>query len=442
MIFTIIFKHIWGEKISIKNTTLIILFSLAFIFLIGSVCAADVNETSLEESSIYEVNDTLGAVSADEVNDTLGVASTDESSKTLEDASFSEVSKFSFIYGNTFVVYLSDGKGNPISGKPVYYKVDGKITNVTTDDNGAAKLRLNLTDGIHKIYFTFNETGYKPVTGYKKILFGSKYFTTIKGSNMKTFAGIKKYYNVILKSNGVPLSKCKVIFSINGQAYVTKTDSNGVATLKIYLNYGKYKISFKFKGKNQFDFVRSKAVITVYLLKNPYGTKYRTVIIDADGGFKKSFLNDIAHRLRKAGWNVIVKGIGPDQHSINYKLAKNCVYMPFYNGLCAATIEEMTYDYYGGVIKSNNAVLTPSWYTNEWVSEKMSKFRNDITNFGYLKRAWDDNFSPSSFKGLNNPAQFMTSHGIRYTIGDSSYKIVEQFLYGGWVAHQKVLSKV
>ena len=109
--------------------------------------------------------------------------------------------------------------------------------------------------------------------------------------------------------------------------------------------------------------------------------------------------------------------------------------MPIYNGLCAATIKEMTYSYYGGVIKSNNAVLTPSWYTGEWVSEKMSKFRNDITHLGYLKRAWDDNFSPSSFKGINNPAQFMTSNGIKYTIGDTTYKIVEQFLYGGWDAH-------
>ena len=58
-----------------------------------------------------------------------------------------------------------------------------------------------------------------------------------------------------------------------------------------------------------------------------------------------------------------------------------------------------------------------------------------LQNFGYLKRAWDDNFSPKSFKGINNPAKFMTDNGIKYCIGDTTYKIVEQFLYGGWVAH-------
>lgn len=436
MIFTIIFKQKWGEKISIKNTTLIVLFLLTFIFLIGSVCAADVNETSLEESSVDEVNDTLGVASTDEVNDVL---TSNESSQSLQKASFSEVTKSTYIPSNNFVVYLLNGKSKAITGKSVYFKVDGNITKVKTNKNGAAKLHLSLTEGKHKIYFTFNETGYEPVSGYKKITLVPKYVTTIKASNMKAIAGIRKYFKVKLKSTGVPLSGRKIIFTVNKQSFTKKTDSNGVASLKIYMKKGKYTIKYKYEGDKKFTSFKGKSLLTVTLLKNPYGTKYRTVIIDADGGFTKSFLNDVAHRLRKAGWNVVVKGIGPGQHSINYKLAKNCVYMPIYNGLCAATIKEMTYDYYGGVIKENNGVLTPSWFTGEWVSAKMSKFRNDITKFGYLKRAWDDNFSPSSFKGLNNPAQFMTSNGIRYTIGDTTYKIVEQFLYGGWVAHQKLL---
>ena len=123
---------------------MVILFSLALIFLIGSVCAADVNETSLEEPSI------------DEVNDTLGVVSTDESSQALQNASFSEVSKSSYIPGNTFVVYLLDGQGKAMNNASVYLKVDGNITKVNTDKNGAVKLKLNLSEGRHKIYFNFN----------------------------------------------------------------------------------------------------------------------------------------------------------------------------------------------------------------------------------------------------------------------------------------------
>lgn len=111
--------------------------------------------------------------------------------------------------------------------------------------------------------------------------------------------------------------------------------------------------------------------------------------------------------------------------------------MPIYNGLCAATIKEMAAGYYGGVIKSNKAVLTPAGYTEDWVSEKMSQFRNDITDFGYLKRAWDDNFSPKSFKGIDNPAKFMTDNKIRYCIADNTYNLVKQFLYDGWNAYHK-----
>ena len=163
---------------------------------------------------------------------------------------------------------------------------------------------------------------------------------------------------------------------------------------------------------------------------NPYGTKKKEVTIDADGGFSKSFLNNVADKLRKHGWKVNVKGIGPGQHSINYKNVKNGVYMPFYNGLCAGTIWEMGLNYYGGLIKKNGSVLAPAWYTNSWTSSSMKKYRNDITGIKSLKRAWDDNFS--SIKSLSNPAKYMTNHKVMYSVGDTVDKIVSQFLAGGF----------
>lgn len=171
-------------------------------------------------------------------------------------------------------------------------------------------------------------------------------------------------------------------------------------------------------------------------IKNPYKTKLRTVVIDADGGFTRAFLNDVANKLRIAGWKVILKGIGPEQHSLNYYKVRNAVYFPFYNGMCAATIKEMGYNYYGGLIKKHNSVLATAFYTKQWTNPQgMLPYRYDITKLAFLKRAWDDNFSPKSFKGLAYPAEYMTSHDVKYCVGDSSYMIVEQFLYGGWVAH-------
>lgn len=410
---------------------MVISFALIVLFLVGSVGAAEVDDANLTETSL---DCDVIAAGDDDV-----VAASDEEvlseGNVTQKASFGKVSKENYIVKDTFDVSLLDEKGNGIANKSVYFTVNKDTSQVFTDENGVAKFVLDLKKGTYTINYNFNESGYTPIKGSKKILLLSKPVSNLKGSNMNGYAGVKKAFKVTLTADGMPLSGRKVTFTINKKSYTKKTNSKGIATLTIYLAKGTYKITYKYAGEQNIKSSKGSAKIKLKLLKNPYKTKYRTVLIDADGGFSKAFLNDIAKKLRKAGWKVIVKGIGPDQHSKNYKLVKNAVYMPFYNGLCAATIKEMTYGYYGGLLKKNKAVITPAWYTDDWVSAKMSKFRNDITKFGYLKRAWDDNFSPSSFKGINNPAKFMTNNGIKYCIGDTTYKIVQQFLRGGWNAY-------
>lgn len=351
-------------------------------------------------------------------------------------AAFKVIYKNNYLIGDSFFVNLVDENGTGLANKSITFLIDGKVIGYgLTNDSGIANCTLKKSKGFYTVRFIFNETGYIQVISNKNILLLSKPTSTIKGSNMKAYAGVKKTFKVTLKADGILLPNRKVTFTVNKKTYTKKTNSKGEATLTIYLSKGTYTIKYSYAGEVNINSCKSSAKLTIKLLKNPYKTKYRKVIIDADGGFTKAFLNDIAAKLRKAGWKVVVKGIGPNQHSINYKKAKNCVYMPFYNGLCAATIQEMTYSYYGGVIKSNHAVITPSWYTNNWTSKKMSQYRNDITKIKFLKRAWDDNFSPASYKGLSYPAKFMTKNNIKYSVGDTTYKIVEQFLFGGWVAH-------
>lgn len=397
------------------------------IFIVGAVSAADLNDTDvLENSSVEDV------VGQELVSEPL--ADSGDTNKT-QDASFSKVSRKNYITGNSFSVSLLDEKGAGIANKSVYFTVGNKVSKVLTNEKGVANLLLDFKKGTYTVKYNFNETGYKPISDSKDILLLSKPTSTIKGYTVKVYAGIKYKYKVTLKADGIPLQNRNVKFIFNKKSYIKKTDSKGVAVFTIYIAKGKYTISYSYSGEDNIKASKASSKVTSNLRKNPYGTR-RTVIIDADGGFTKAFLNSVASKLRKAGWKVIVKGIGPGQHSINYKLAKNCVYMPFYNGMCAATIKEMTYSYYGGVIKRNKAVLAPAWYTKEWTNPKgMLPYRYDITKMKFLKRAWDDNFSPSNFKGISYPAKFMTSHGIKYCVGDTSYMIVEQFLYGGWVAH-------
>ena len=373
----------------------------------------------------------MGAVSADDVN---GENTVDNSTEEIQHVSFGKVSKTNYIVNDSFEVKLLDENGTGVANKTVYFTVNNIITEKITNENGTAGFLLNFNKGSYAINFKFNETGYTPIQGSKKILLLTKPVSTIKGSNVKIHAGIKTTFKVTLKADGMVLSGRNVKFTINKKTYNAKTNSKGQASIKVQLPKGKYTIKYSFSGEENIRSSSSKSTITAKFMYNPYKTKYKHVYIDGDGGFTRSFLKKVAKKLRKYGWKTTVYGIGPGQHSINYKKVKGGVYMPFFNGLCAGTIREMPLSYYGGVIKSKGSVLAPSWYTKDWTSKRMKQYRTDITKIKYLKRAWDDNFSPRSFKGMKTPAKFMTQHNIKYTVADTINRIVNQFLYGGWDA--------
>lgn len=388
-------------------------------------------ELSLNEQNLTDDNDDSSSKNITDEN-------TDDNSSDqneTEQVSFSEVTKANYLIKQTFEVSLLNSSGNGLANKTVFFTINGITTPVITDNDGLAKFTINVKKGSYTISYSFNETGYTPISASKKILVLSKTTSTAKVSFSKVYAGIKTAFKVTLKVDGIVLPGRTVKFIIDKKTYNKKTNSKGEASVTLYLSKGAHTVKCSYAGETNIKPIKRTFKINAKLLKNPYKTKYRTVLIDADGGFTKAFLKDVAYKLRKCGWKVIVKGIGPNQHSINYKLVKNYVYMPFYNGLCAATIKEMPQYYYGGVLKRNKAVLAPAWYTNDWISDRMKQYRNDITKIKFLKRAWDDNFSPKNFKGIDYPAKFMTKNKIKYCVADTTYEIVNQFVHGGWVAY-------
>ena len=169
---------------------------------------------------------------------------------------------------------------------------------------------------------------------------------------------------------------------------------------------------------------------------NPYKTKKKYLLIDADGGETVGFLNKIAEHIRKAGWKVDVDtNIGPGAHSRNYKKVKNGCYMNVYNGLCVDTIHEMALGYYGGTIKKNGSVHCPAWDTSDW-NQRNKPYKYSIEKLRNLKKAHDWNRG-SSVGSMANPHKYMTDNGIKYCLAPTAYGIAQQFLAGGWVAYNK-----
>jgi len=130
----------------------------------------------------------------------------------------------------------------------------------------------------------------------------------------------------------------------------------------------------------------------------------------------RTMLNNIASTLKKQGYKVTVGGVGPGTHynDIN-KVKKNGIYFTMYGGRCAGTLKEQCYSgHYHNVLKKKNARMVVG-------------FLNRKLTDGWLPRAHDDNFSPSSFKGWRDPRTKLLNHGVGIAQGKNVKEICASF---------------
>src|SRR5690606_27465777 len=90
---------------------------------------------------------------------------------------------------------------------------------------------------------------------------------------------------------------------------------------------------------------------------------------------------------------------------------KNALIVEIAGGACAGTIWEKG----------------TTWYKNLAGNKKVfiafTSGATKITGLSWLPRSHDDNFSPSSFKGLANPDQYLIKNGYNYFEGLTSSNI-------------------
>lgn len=151
------------------------------------------------------------------------------------------------INGNNLVKYYRnatpyqatflDGMGNPLVNNSVSFNINGVFYTRKTNENGIAKLNINLESGEYIL------TAYNPNDGYSSSNI-IKVLPTINGSDLYKIHLDKKQYLVSARDYlGNPLVNGSVTFNINGVFYTRKTDENGIARLNIRLNPGEYIIT-------------------------------------------------------------------------------------------------------------------------------------------------------------------------------------------------------
>ena len=166
----------------------------------------------------------------------------------------------------TLSITLKDANGNALANKAVKVTVNGKTSTVTTDKNGVAKVTVNYAKA-GTYYYTFTYLG---DNDYKASMKAVK-VTVNKQATKATFAkktfkvkATKKISFTLKDSKGKAIAKKKITFKVNGKTYTAKTNSKGVATVKIVIKKkGKYTATAKFAGDTTYKAISKKGTITI-----------------------------------------------------------------------------------------------------------------------------------------------------------------------------------
>ena len=175
--------------------------------------------------------------------------------------------------GGYFVVALKDSEGNALAGKHISIGFNGKVYNRTTDENGSARLQINLANaGVYTFATAF--LGDDECNGsfvVNKITVTKKSSTiTVKGTqpvkvrSYRTLTFNLKGVKAIDKSSYVNAIGRTLKVTVNGKTYTLKTDKNGKATLKVrFTRTGTYTIKTAFAGDGTFNAKTMNSKITV-----------------------------------------------------------------------------------------------------------------------------------------------------------------------------------
>ncbi len=136
-----------------------------------------------------------------------------------------------------FTANFTDSKGNPLANSNVTFNINGVIYTKTTDNNGTAKLNINLRPGNYII------TAYNSLNNEQKA-FNISVYSLIESSDLTKYYKNESRFVVKVydKTGNIAINKT-VQFNINGIIYTKITNDEGLASLNINLKAGNYQIT-------------------------------------------------------------------------------------------------------------------------------------------------------------------------------------------------------
>ena len=141
-----------------------------------------------------------------------------------------------------FYVTLIDGAGKPVSDANITMNINGVFYNRKTNENGTAKLNINLDAGEYIL------TATDPLTGLQ-MSYNITVLSLLNATDLEmTYMDGSTFNVTAVDGRGKAIANATVTFNINGVFYTRYTDSNGNAKLNIRLMPGKYIITSEYEN--------------------------------------------------------------------------------------------------------------------------------------------------------------------------------------------------
>ncbi|WP_407378950.1 Ig-like domain repeat protein [Methanobrevibacter sp.] len=184
-----------------------------------------------------------------------------------------------------YIVTLTNHNNKTIENQIITFDVDGETYTNTTDNNGQAKINLNLKKGNYTI-----TTKYNNISTTNKLEIIEYDLEKIENENLEMFYRDGSRFTIRLTENNTPLTNRTVNFTINNRTYSKTTDNQGYAGIAINLNSGKYNITTQYNNLSKVNSILVKSTINGNDLVKMYrnDTQYRATFYNKKGELLKN----------------------------------------------------------------------------------------------------------------------------------------------------------
>ena len=250
---------------------------------------------------------------------------------------------FGYGAGTLFKLSLTAG-GIPLIKKTINLNIKGKNYIKTTDNNGIVVLPIDFKIGKYNISYKFNgDSKLCATSGDCEIDVFKRNSAKLSWKCKLLYKDSSQTFRVLLSDlKGRPISGEIVEFTMGDEKYTISTSSQGYAKIKTNLPFGKYKISVKFKGNNNYNSLYSSKKVKVKLSKFGNGLNQK------GSSYLKAYLKSSSHC--KVGSSKIKKLVKSITKGLTNKVDKAKAIFDYVN-------EHISYEFYSDTYRGSGGTL-------------------------------------------------------------------------------------